>query len=196
MKRKLVFYSTALLSFLFLITSLISCSSDGADGADGAEGVAGPPGPAGPAGPKGDNGTGSVIYSGWLDVTFTPETETLADGSTKIVGYFASINVPKLTKELLSTADIKVYINTSSESDPGIYPLPYVNLNGAYIDVFATTQKIELYSSIDVGTRTLGAAKVQQYRYMIIPGNVTAKSNSKVDWSDYKAVKAHLGLND
>ncbi|SIN84797.1 hypothetical protein SAMN04488055_1741 [Chitinophaga niabensis] len=162
----------------------------------GKEGAAGPEGPAGPVGPKGDAGSGSVIYSAWLDVSFKADTIHLANGTIDTVGFYTTIDAPKLTLALLSKADVKVYVNTNDASDPEIYPLPYNAISGLYISVMAYTQKIQLYSNADVGTVSANGKKYQQYRYMIVPGDVTARSASPVNWSDYAAVQVYLGLKD
>jgi len=91
---------------------IVSCGKQGATG------------PAGPAGPKGDSASGSVIYSDWLDVTYKADTIHDPQGKIDTLGYYAIVNVPKLTATMLNTADVKVYINTSDASDPVIYPLP------------------------------------------------------------------------
>jgi len=166
---------------------MASCGKDGADGAVG---------PAGPPGPKGDEGSNGVIYSAWLDVRFEPDTVHLAGGGIDTVGYYAVIDVPKLTPALLGTADVKAYINANDASDPTIYPLPYNGSSGLYIQFMAYTQKIELYSNDDLSTYFNNGKKYQQYRYMIVPGNAQARSAATVNWSDYAAVKAHLGLKD
>jgi hypothetical protein len=185
MKRRNLISPLVLLSALLSVMFMISCGKDGATG------------PAGPAGPAGDTTSGIVIYSDWLDVAYKPDTIHNANGSIDTVGFYAIIDAPKLTKALLSTADVKVYINTDNASDPLIYSLPYNATSGIYIDVTAYTQKIQLYSNADVGT-ALGndGTKYQQYRYMIVPGNTGARSAAPVDWSDYAKVKAHLGLKD
>lgn len=189
MKRHNLISSLVLLSGLFLVTVLASsCGKDGVDGADGATGATGA------TGPKGDAGT-AVIYSGWLDVPYKPDTVHLAGGGIDTVGYFATIDAPKLTLALLGTADVKVYINTDVAGDPFIYPLPYSGISGVTIEVAAYEQKIQLYANVDVSTFTRNGSKYNQYRYMIVPGNTGARSAS-VNWSDYKAVKAYLGLND
>jgi hypothetical protein len=187
MKTRNLISPLALLSGLFFVMFMISCGKDGADG---------PAGPAGPAGPKGDAGSGDVIYSAWLDVPFKADTIHLANGKIDTVGYYATIDVPKLTLALLSTADVKVYINTDETGDPLIYPLPYSAASGLNIQMVAYTQTIELYSNADVGTVIVNGKKYQQYRYMIVPGNAQARSAAPVNWSDYTAVKAYLGLKD
>jgi hypothetical protein len=165
-------------------------------GKEGPAGPAGAQGEPGPAGPKGESGSGGVIYSAWLDVPYKADTVHLAGGGIDTIGYYAAIAAPKLTLELLSTAEVKVYINTNDASDPNIYPLPYNGASGLYIEVSSYKQTIQLYSNADVGTVTSNGKKYQQYRYMIVPGDVQARSASAVNWSDYSAVKLHFGLND
>jgi hypothetical protein len=180
----------ALLSGLFLVLMMVSC------GKDGDAGPAGPQGNPGPAGPKGDPATGTVLYSGWLDVPFKPDTIHTAGGGIDTIGYYADIDAPKLTTALLGTADVKVYINANHTADPQIYPLPYNAQSGLNIEFSAYTQVIQLYSNADLSTVTVNGKKYQQYRYMIVPGNGAAKSSAQVNWADYAAVKAYLGLND
>jgi len=200
MKKRNLISPLVLLSGLFLVVFMISCSKEGPAGpagATGTTGAPGAPGPAGPAGPKGDNGSGTVIYSAWLDVPFKPDTVHLAGGDIDTIGYYAVIDAPKLTLALVNSADVKVYINSNESGDPIIYPLPYANANsGLNIQFLAYAQKIELYSNGDVGTVSVNGKKYQQYRYMIVPGNAQARSAAPVNWSDYTAVKAYLGLKD
>jgi len=192
MQRPNLITPLALLSGLFFVVFMISCSKDGADGATG------PAGPVGPAGPKGDagSGSGSVIYSAWLDVPYKPDTVHLAGGKIDTIGYYAIVDAPKLTQALLSTADVKVYINGNDASDPVIYPLPYYALSGLNIRFSAYTQKIQLDANGDMSTFSANGKKYQQYRYMIVPGGSQARSAAVIDWSDYAMVKAYLGLKD
>jgi hypothetical protein len=200
MKRLNLISPLVLLSGLFFVMFMISCGKDGSDGPAGPTGPTGPTGAPGPAGPKGDAGSGSgsgnVIYSEWLDVSFKADTLHLANGKIDTIGFYAIIDAPKLTVELLGTADVKAYINTSDASDPVIYPLPYFAASGLNIRMTVYKQTIELYSNADVGTVITNGKKYQQYRYMIVPGNVEARSAAPVNWSDYTAVKAYLGLKD
>ncbi|AEV98098.1 hypothetical protein A4D02_33460 [Niastella koreensis] len=187
MKRLNLTSPLVLLSGLFFVMFMISCGKDGAKGADGAPG---------PAGPKGDSGSGNVIYSAWLDVAYKPDTVHQAGGKIDTIGYYAIIAAPKLTQALVSTADVKVFINGNDASDPVIYALPYVATSGLNIRFSAYTGNIQLDANADVSTVTTGGKKYQQYRYMIVPGNNLARAAAPVNWSDYAAVKAYLGLKD
>lgn len=188
MKRRNLISPLVLLSGFFLVMLMMSCSKEGPAGPTGATG------PAGPAGPKGD--AGAVIYSAWLDVSFKADTVHTAGGGIDTLGYYATIDAPKLTAALLSSADVKVYINSKDASDPVIHPLPYNAASGLYIQITAYAQKIDLYSNANVGTLIANGKKYQQYRYMIVPGNAQARAVAPVNWSDYAAAKAYLGLKD
>lgn len=187
MKRCNLISPLVLLSGLLLVMLMVSCSK---------EGGAGPQGPVGPAGPKGDDGSGNVTYSAWFDVLFKADTIHMANGKIDTVGYYTVINVPKLTAALVSTADVKIYINVEDASAPVIYPLPYNSSSGLYIQFSAYAQTIELYSNVDLSTVLSNGKKYQQYRYMIVPGNVLGRSANPVNWSDYAEVKTYLGLKD
>lgn len=189
MKRRCIISPLVLLSVLFFVMFMISCGKDGADGAVGAQG------PAGPAGPQGVAGT-AVIYSDWLDVPFKPDTVHKAGGRIDTIGYYAVIDAPKLTKALLSTAEVKVYINASDASDPVIYSLPIRFNSGLTVEASAYTQTIQLYSNGDLTTKTSNGKKYQQFRYMIVPGNTQARSATTINWSNYAEVKEYLGLKD
>ncbi len=192
MKRRNFISPVILLSGLLFVIFLISCGKK-----DDPQGPPGPVGPSGPEGPKGDAGSSDVIYSEWLDVGFTPDTIRTVGGDIDTLGFYAIIDAPKLTAALLSKADVKVYINVNDESDPVIYPLPYNGKSGIYIEVSAYTKTIQLESNSDVSTTiSNNGIKFQQYRYMIVSGNILARSEATVNWSDYASVKAYLRLKD
>lgn len=185
MKRRNLISPLVLLAGLFFVLLMVSCSKEGPAGADGAPG------------PKGDPGTGSssVIYSDWLDVPFKADTIHTASGRIDTIGYYADIEAPKLTLELLGTADVKVYINTSDVTDPRIISLPYFGGNGGYIEVTSTAKTISIYSNMDVSTYFSQGRKYYQFRYMIVPGNTKADA-AVVNWADYAEAKAYLKLED
>lgn len=192
------------LPFLLLIATAVlfttSCSKSGDPGPAGQQGQKGDkgdPGPAGPGGPKGDPGTANVIYSDWLDVAYKPDTVHRAGGTIDTLGYFAFADAPKLTADILNKGEVKVYINFTNAADPTITSLPYTEQNGVFIRYVAYQQTLEFYSNINAGTYTDNAgAKRLQYRYILIPGGAAARTSNTIDWKDYKAVKAYLGLKD
>jgi len=169
------------LSGFFLVMFIMSCGKQGATG------------PAGPAGPKGDSASGTVYYSDWLDLTYQADTIHNAQGKIDTIGYYAIIEAAKLTAAMLNTADVRVFINSNDASDPVIYSLPYNGASGLYIEAYVYTQKIELYSNAQMSTVSTGGKKIQQYRYMIVPGN---SKITVTDWSNYAAVKAYLRIKD
>lgn len=189
------------LPLLLLTTTtlfFVSCSKDGGeDGADGAQGPAGAKGDKGDKGDPGAVGTANVIYSDWLNIVYEPDTVHLAGGIIDTIGWYSGIDVPKLSKTLLATGDVKVYVNLNNATDPVIAPLPYVDNYGGNIRYIAYEKVIEFYATIDAGTYTDAGAKYQQYRYVLIPGGTQARTaTGSVDWNNYKSVQAFLGLKD
>lgn len=182
---------------LLLIAVALFMTSCSKDGSTGPKGDTGATGPAGATGPKGDAGTANVIYSGWLDVAFKPDTIHTSGGGIDTVGFYADIAIPKLDVTLLSSGEMKVYVNLESASDPAVSPLPYYSVY-SNLNIRATFYKggVYLYSNGDVSTVTDNGVKYTQYRYVLIPGGTSARKATTVDMSDYKAVKAWLGLKD
>jgi len=186
------------LMFLFaIILAFAACSKDGDQGPAGNPGPAGPAGPAGPGGPKGDKGdTGvaNVIYSDWLNVAF----DSIRDENGKPTGdgFIGAIEIPKLTKEILTKGAINVYFNLDSADAPYIVPLPYVDPY-LFVSFRATEGGIIILASHDLSSGNYPGEKViQQFRYVLVPGGVKARSASGVDWKNYKSVQQYLGLKN
>ncbi|WP_123864726.1 hypothetical protein [Chitinophaga barathri] len=185
------------LSFILLVTSVLFIAACGKDGDTGPAGADGPAGAKGDKGDKGDPGDGgaTIIYSDWMDMNYEPDTIHLANGQIDTLGFFADMEVPKLTKTMLATADVKVYINLNTAADPVITPLPYADESGIIIRFLAHEGTLAFYSNIDARTFMNGNGdKFQQYRYMIVPGNTAGRQ--AVNWKNYAEVKAYLGLKD
>jgi hypothetical protein len=146
-------------------------------------------------GAKGDTGTANVMYSPWLDVDYAPTLNNAGD----TVIWFATLPAPKLTKKVLDSGVVKVYVNIGSAADPLIFPLPITDLyaltNITQLGMYFTVGNIELYCDIDAGTVTSGGVKQGQYRYVIIPGGVPT-GRSAVNWNNYAAVQEYLGIKD
>lgn len=185
-------------SMLILLTSAVFLvSACGKDGDTGPAGTAGEKGDKGDKGDPGAPGTNGIVYSNWLDVKYEADTIHTAGGTVDTIGYYADIPAPKLTTQLLGTADVKLYINFNDASDPSIAPLPYVQENGIVIRYVAYTGGLGIESNVDGSTYTANGKKYLQYRYMIVPGGTVARNaGNDVNWSDYNAVKAYLGLKD
>jgi len=163
---------------LSVSVALAACSK-AKDGKDGATGPA---------------GTANVTYSAWQDVTFALNANQTA--------YVGVITAPKVVDSIVNKGEVKVYINVNPTTSPAASPLPYsVNYftNDTTSLVFTvypviTVGKISLYANGDFSTTTQNGSKYFQYRYIIIPGGVPARS--AVDWNDYASVKEYLHLKD
>jgi hypothetical protein len=192
--KKLLFLSLAA-----VVLSCGACSKDGSAGPAGADGPAGPVGPAGPAGANGENGAG-IIYSDWIDVAYDPLVGAADEDGIEndTVAWETVIPVDKLTSDILTTGEVKVYINTNTAADPFIHPLPYTDLyQGLSINPTFLTGEIYLFASHNFQTvLDDDNVKHQQYRYILIPGGTAARTAKKVDWNNYNEVKAYLKLKD
>jgi len=177
-----------------LMLLIASCSKEGPAGATGPAGPAGPTGPTGATGPKGDTGVANVIYSAWLDATYI--ADTVHTGAViDTLGFYFDANVPKLTNAILTSGEIKVYLNLNTAASPTIVPLPYfdpyfqISINPTF-----AASIIDIYSNIDLSTVINAGSKVRQWRYILIPGGKPARSS--IDWNNYEAVKKYLNLKD
>jgi hypothetical protein len=163
---------------------LVSCKK----GDTGPAGPAGPAGPTGAAGGQGPAGTANVIYSDWTD-TATWVPDTVHNGATiDTVSYTAIITAPKLDLDMLNKGSIKVYIDASADpTDPTVLSLPYLG-STLYIDVLFYLNTIQMTSNGDLTNLPV--------RYILIPGGTTARTAKVIDWNNYAAVKAYLGLKN
>jgi hypothetical protein len=177
-------------SLAMVVLMISSCSKEGTTGPAGPAGPAGPTGAAGAAGPA---GSANVIYSPWIDVTYNIDTIIVSNG-IRDTSYFTVIEAAKLTNAILTNGEIKVYINLRNAATPVVFPLPYQSLGGDYIQPIFFTGSIELDASENFGTFTSGGTKYYQYRYILIPGGVPARSS--IDWNNYADVKEKLNLRD
>ena len=196
-----IFCSKIFLPLLAIILLFASCKK-GDPGAAGAPGAAGQPGPTGPGGlqgPKGDTGTANVIYSAWLNVTYQPtDVDTTA--------WIAEITAPKLDSSILNSGAVKVYFNAGSDSANSqlVMALPIYEpfLVGAIINPYYQDTLITLVSTADVSSFPNNGNHYFQYRYVLIPGGITALpvynngNKTAINWNDYKQVKVFLGLKD
>lgn len=176
MKKVTLFMMVALVAAV----SFVSCKK-GDDGATGAAGETGATGATGATGTKGDSGTANVIYSGWLTPNLYGDVTSSGDSV-----YFSTFDVPELTAEVASNAVVKVYVNLNTDADPVIRDVESAGLLMAFGTGF-----IQIYSY----DYTFSGS----FRYVIIPGGTLSTGTAektKIDWKDYKAVKAYLHLKD
>ena len=188
------------LLLLSLAAVVLSCGACSKEGDAGPAGETGAPGPVGPAGPAGADGAG-IIYSGWLDVAYDPIVGDYDDDGLEddTAAYETIIPAEKLTTDILTTGEIKVFINIGTADDPVIYPLPYTDLFAGYsINPTFAAQEIYLLAtnSFQTFTDSEDGKKYQQYRYILIPGGTAARAGKKIDWNNYSEVKAYLKLKD
>jgi hypothetical protein len=191
MKPKLYSY----LAFVLFAAIFIVACKKGDTGPAGPAGPAGAAGAAGAQGPKGDTGTANVIYSAWTDVTYTPITDdTTNPGTIDTLAWGAVISAPKLTADILSKGEIKVYFNFGSTASPDVIPLPFIDFisTGWNIQVDLAVGNIYLTANQNFSTQTNNGVKAGQYRYILIPGSVPASVNAK----DYNSVKNYFKMPD
>jgi hypothetical protein len=182
----------------FLVAIAISFSSCSKEGPVGPQGEQGPQGAQGAQGSQGDPGTANVIYSNWLNVSF--DADTVHNGAViDTIGFYSTIEAAGLDNSILTSGEIKVFLNLGTADDAYVVPLPYFSpYNGITIEPSFYVGNIDIYSNIDAGTAQDQSGNIfQQYRYILIPGGTAArKSGSQVDWNDYASVKKYLNLKD
>lgn len=178
--------------YMLAVALTVTACKKGDPGPQGEKGDKGDPGATGApgaTGTKGDPGTANVMYSDWIDLAYS------LDQASGI--YFTQIDETRLTDEMLTTGEVKVYINLGSAAEKAVAALPYRSGN-AQITPFFLDQLIEIHSTVNASTATdpTTGVKFRQYRYVIIPGGVNIRAEKKVDWNNYAEVKAYLGLKD
>ena len=188
MKRVQHFGSGTLLYYMLAITLFFTAckkGDTGPQGEPGAQGQKGDKGDKGDKGSQGDKGTANVLFSPWLDLTFTLDQQANV--------FFTQINEPKLTDSVLSMGEVKVYVNTNTAAEKVVTPLPFVS-SSLIIRPFFIPGMIEINSNADVSTETVNGEKVLQYRYVLIPGGAALRRG--IDWNNYEQVKKEFGLAD
>lgn len=198
MKKVNLFRFSLLLAVIVVFTY---CSKEGDAGPQGPAGPAGPTGQTGPQGPQGPAGAANVVYSNWIDVTYTADTVHNPDASIDTLGWSATINAPKLVDSILNRGTVKVYLNlnilSANPANPFITPLPLsdINIFGLFITPYFSNQTITLLSNGNASSFTESGVKYLQYRYVIIPGSMPARM-ATINWNNYAEVQAFLGLKD
>jgi hypothetical protein len=184
------------------IMLLASCSK----GPKGDTGPTGPQGPQGTTGATGAQGTANVIYSPWLNVTFSP-----SGLDTNVI---AQIPAPQLSDSILNSGLVKVYFNAGSDAPGGkiVLPLPINepflftdssnNPVTLIVNPYFTLDTIFVISNNDISSFQQGGYNFQQFRYIIVPGGVAGLSTKigdakkPLDWNNYNAVKQYFKIPD
>jgi hypothetical protein len=150
-------------TILFLVAismiALVSCTKEG------------PAGPAGPAGSNGTNGNANVYYSSWATLS-TPWADTTIDGSLLKYNYELA---PMLTQQNLDGAAILAYFRFSGQT----FPLPYTSYAGGIgntLSYLPALGKMYYTRFTFDNSGSVGVSGSLEYRYVIIPGGVSAKS--------------------
>lgn len=164
----------------------------GDTGPQGEKGEKGDKGDTGGTGAAGKPGTANVIYSAWQDVTFNAVDTGV---------YAATITAPKVVDSIVQKGEVKVFWNINNAGNATVVSLPYTDAGlvfgvALHITPLVKVGNIYLQATHNVSsfTSTTSNDKVWQYRYVIIPGGVAARS--AVNWNDYKQVQQYLGLKD
>jgi len=175
--------------YMLAVALTFTACKKGDTGPQGEKGDKGDTGATGNTGVKGDAGTANVLYSPWLDVTYS------LDAASGV--FFTQITEAKVTDNLLSTGEIKVFLNFGTSDNKVISPLPFVE-GDVQITPIYFVGGIELDANVNAGTVTSSTTgkKSRQYRYILIPGGASVRMDKKIDWNNYEEVKAYLGLKD
>jgi len=190
MIKRILVYPLAIAAALMVFTA---CQKDGEVGPEGPQGPQGPQGQQGPQGPQGEAGTANVIYSDWLDVSFEP----LITQDDDTAGYAASFDVPKLSNDILTKGDVKVYMNWGTSAAPSISPIPYFDpIFGYLLTADYEEGVIFLSSNFDASSRTIEGNRLLQFRYVLIPGGVLASKPPTVNLDNYSEARQYLKIND
>jgi hypothetical protein len=173
-----------------VVASLLCLLLFNACSKDGPTGLKGDTGAAGATGAAGQNGNAGVIYSSWMYAhSFNDST---VDNSAIKVGY---VDAPKLTATILNSGEVKVYFTYGG----GTFILPYTSNAGGKPNTISFTpmlSKILMYRFTFDNTNSVALSTLLQYRYVIIPGGVAARTGTKVNWDNYAEVAAYLGWKD
>ena len=177
------------LSCLLAAAVLIGACKKGDPGPAGEKGDKGDTGAQGATGGKGDAGTANVLYSDWLDLGFSQDQTSGV--------FFAQITEAKVTEDLLSKGEIKVFINLGTAAQKVVVPLPFVSGDVQITPAYAVGV-IELDANVNASTATdqTTGSKFRQYRYVLIPGGAHVRMNKQINWNNYEEVKNYLGLKD
>jgi hypothetical protein len=139
-------------------------------------------------------GTANVIYSSWTTLD-SAVRDTTIDGSDMKISH---IDAPQLSQEILDQGVVNVYMEFSDD----VYPLPYTGYAGGasnVMDFLPRLDKIFITRFTMDNSASVGFASSLEFRYVIIPGGVAAKSKMSKDQikkMPYEEVKKRFGIRD
>jgi len=129
-----------------LIVGMIGCK----------KGDTGPAGPVGPAGPD------SVVYSSWISLSPTYNTNDSL--------FEQALFAPSITKSILDSGIILSYINLGTSDKPDVVPVSSLNYLFAFEEFVEDSIYIKIYPILDPSGLP--------YRYVTIPGSKIAGNNA------------------
>lgn len=139
-------------------------------------------------------GTANVIYSSWTTLD-SAVRDTTIDGSDMKVSH---IDAPQLSQEILDQGVVNVYMEFSDD----IYPLPYTGYAGGasnVMDFLPRLNKLFITRFTMDNSASVGFNSSLEFRYVLIPGGVAAKSKMSKDQikkMPYSEVKKRFGIRD
>jgi len=170
--KKLIYLLTVSISL-----GTMSCGKDGAGG------------------PQDPTGTANVIYSDWMSFR-QAQRDTVVDGTNLKINH---IPAPQLTQAHIDNGTLMVYM----QHQTNVYPLPYTSDAGSgnmasTISFIAKPSVIYVTRYTHDNSASLGFSPALQFRYIIIPGGVTAKSAQleNINLQDYGAIRTALNIED
>lgn len=187
-----------LVFFVVTILSLSSCKkgdvgpagATGPEGPKGATGATGAAGANGTDGAKGATGTANVIYSDWA--VATNFRDTTADNTAM---HAADLIAPKLTTNIIEKGTVMVYFTFGG----GVYALPYTSYAGGKQNTMSYWPRLGHFIITRFtadNSNTIPLSTVLQYRYVIIPGGITAAVARQMNINDYESVRKFYGIRN
>ncbi|MCK9612504.1 MAG: hypothetical protein PHR81_03205 [Bacteroidales bacterium] len=156
-------------------------------------------GPAGPQGPEGPAGTANVIYSDWIGFQATSWSETAITEFGKTMRHYYD-TVPEITQNIVDKGLVMVYIK--SAGTPEAQPLP--------MTIYGLTQFVNQFMTFRLSNNLLtiiffnidnnddpgsfaGDPSTNAYRYIIIPGGISA-SMANFNQMSYQEICKKLNI--
>jgi hypothetical protein len=184
-------YLSQFASLLFVVLAV------GCEGPEGPPGQQGEQGEQGEQGIQGPPGTANVIYSDWTEFDLANWSDSYTFFGQMRRDY--PVTVSQIDEDIIDMGTVMVYVRFSGATEkvfalPAILPLgPGDNVLEFYLEVGSIVLSMHNVpdSSLDPGTFGTG----NHFRYIIIPGGVSATKATMPDLNDYYAVMAYYGID-